>query len=170
MTIPQSHRPGPWYGHWRPRSKKWFKKPVCETVVWPLTLKKPGSGDQGMVTARPGQKPERRHPSPIKTFSYWWTTHAGIRIVAFRIAANTMERTGRKRIQVFFLNVNFRCTPTSKKKTKFDPFCFTLSYLQWSLRQQFADVRHLSIRGSFDGWRTTAFRFLTQFASDLVKN
>ncbi len=26
---------------------------VCETVVWPLTLKKPGPGDRGMVTARP---------------------------------------------------------------------------------------------------------------------
>ncbi len=39
MTIPWSHRPGQWYGHWRPTSKKWQKNPVCETVVWPLTLK-----------------------------------------------------------------------------------------------------------------------------------
>ncbi len=45
------------------------KTPVCETVVWPMTLKKPGPGERGMVTAELGQKPERRRPS-IKTSPY----------------------------------------------------------------------------------------------------
>ncbi len=72
MTISQSHRPGPWNGHWCPRSKKWYKKnPVCETVVWPLTLKKPGPGDWGMVTGGPSEKPECWRPLSIKTFPYW---------------------------------------------------------------------------------------------------
>ncbi len=48
-----------------------FKKnPNCETMVWPLTLKKPGPGDQGMVTAGLGQKPERWRPLSIKTSPY----------------------------------------------------------------------------------------------------
>ncbi len=46
------------------------KNPVCNTVVWTLTLKNPGPGDQGMVTAGPGQKPEHRRPSSIKTSPY----------------------------------------------------------------------------------------------------
>ncbi len=46
------------------------KNLVCETMVWPLTLKKPDPGNRGMVTAGPSQKPERRRPSSIKTSSY----------------------------------------------------------------------------------------------------
>ncbi len=99
------------------------KKTACETVVWPLTLKKRGPGDRGMVTAWPGEKPERRRPSSIKTSPYWWTTDAGVRIVAFRIAANTMARTGRGRIQHF----NVWCQH-QEKKTKFAPFCSVPSY------------------------------------------
>ncbi len=43
------------------------KKTVCETVVWPLTLKKPGPGDWGMVTTRLGQEPDAgiHHPSKL---------------------------------------------------------------------------------------------------------
>ncbi len=46
------------------------KNRVCETMVWPLMLKKRGPGDRGMVTAGMGQKPERRRPSSIKTSPY----------------------------------------------------------------------------------------------------
>ncbi len=35
-----------------------------------LTLKKPGPGNRGMVTAGPCQKPECRRPSSIKTSPY----------------------------------------------------------------------------------------------------
>ncbi len=85
MTIPQSHRKGLWYGHWRPRSKKVIKKPVCETVVWPLAVKKPGLGDRGIVIAKQGQKPEHRCPLSIKTSPYWWMTDAGVRIGALEV-------------------------------------------------------------------------------------
>ncbi len=147
------------------------KNVVCETVVWLLTLKKAGLGDRGMVTARLGQKPERQRPSSIKTSPYWWATDAVVRIGALQIAVNTMVRTRRERIQGFFLDVDVRCTPTSRrKKTKFTPFCSAPSYLRRSGRQQFAGVRRLSVRGSFDGWQTPAVMFLTQSAIDLVKN
>ncbi len=46
------------------------KKPVCETMVWPLTLKELGPGDRGMVTAGPGQKPEHQRPSSMETSPY----------------------------------------------------------------------------------------------------
>ncbi len=81
------------------------KTPICETMVWPLTLKKPGLGDRGMVTASPGQKPECWRPSSNKTSPYWWMMDAGVRIGAFWIAVNTMAQTGRRRIQSFFLDV-----------------------------------------------------------------
>ncbi len=54
MTIPQSYR---WV----------FLNPVCETVVWPLVfmvknvfekIKNSDPTDRGMVTGRPGQKPD----------------------------------------------------------------------------------------------------------------
>ncbi len=82
MTIPQSHKPGPWYGHWRPRSKKCLKKknPVCETMVWPLTLKKPGLEDRGTVTAEPGQKPEHWRPSSINKGKFWWMMDASMQV------------------------------------------------------------------------------------------
>ncbi len=112
MTIPRSHRPGPWYGHWRPTSKRWQKKNlVCETAIWPLALKKPGLWDWGMVTGGPGEKPERRHPSSIKTSRYWWRTDARVKIVTFRTAANTMAQNGRGRIQLF----NIWCRRQEKK-------------------------------------------------------
>ncbi len=102
MIIPQSHRPGPWYDHWRPTSKKWQEKnPVYETVVWPLMLKKHGLWDRGMVTGRPGEKPECQRLSSIKTSHYWWRTDTGVKIVTFRIAANTMVQSGRGWIQLF---------------------------------------------------------------------
>ncbi len=100
-----------------------LKKPSCEILVWPLTLKNPRPGDPGMVTARPSQHPECRCPLSIKTSPYWWTPDAGIRIVAFRIAANTMAWTGRGWIQLF--NVEHR---HQEKKTKFGPFCSAPSY------------------------------------------
>ncbi len=97
MTTPRSHRLGLWYGHWHPTSKKWQKKnPVYETVVWPLTLKKPGPWGRGMVTGRLGEKTECRHPSSIKTSCYWWRMDADIKIVTFWITANTIvQNTGR---------------------------------------------------------------------------
>ncbi len=104
MTIPRSHRPCLWYGHWHPTSKKWQKKKkktVCETMVWPLMLKNPGLWDRGMVTDGPGGKPEHWHPSSIKTSRYWWRTDAGVKIVTFQIAANTMARNGSGQIQLF---------------------------------------------------------------------
>ncbi len=70
MTIPRSHRLGPWYVTDVLGQKSDEKNPVCETVVWPLTLKNPGPRDRSMVTARPGQKSECRRPSSIKTFPY----------------------------------------------------------------------------------------------------
>ncbi len=99
-AIPRSHRPGPWYCHWCPMSKKWQKKnPVCETVVWPLTLKKTRCVRPfDEVTGGLCQKPGRRRPSSIKTSPYWWTTDSDLKIVAFQIAANTMARNGRGRI------------------------------------------------------------------------
>ncbi len=71
-------------------------------------VKKTGPEDRGMVTARLGQKPECRRPLSIKTYPYLWMTDAGIRIGAFQIAANTMARTRRERIQVFFFDVDIR--------------------------------------------------------------
>ncbi len=47
-----------------------------------------------------------------------------------------------------------------RKKTNFARFRSTPSYLRWSGTQQFASVRRLSIRGSFDGRQMPAFRFL----------
>ncbi len=87
------------------------KNPVCETMVWLLP--------------RLGQKPERRRPSSIKTSPYWWTTDVGVRIVAFRIAANAMAQTERGRIQLF--NV-WRWSQERKKTTKFAPFHSTPWY------------------------------------------
>ncbi len=83
--------------------------------------------------------------------------NAGIRIGAFWIAANTMAWTGREQIQVFFSLISA-------------PFHSTPSYLRRSRRQQFIGVHRLSIRGSSDGQRMLVFQFLTQSASDRVKN
>ncbi len=92
---------------------------VCETVVWPLALKKPVPGDRGMVTAGLGQKPEHRHPSSIKTSPYWWMPAASVRIVAFRIAANTIARTGRGEFSFLTSDADIK---KEKKTTKFAPF------------------------------------------------
>ncbi len=109
------------------------------SVVWSLmsyaekgTEKKPGLWDRGMVTGRRGEKPEHRRPLSIKTSHYWWRKDAGVKIVTFRIAANTMARNGRGQIQLF--NVWRR---RQKKKAEFTPFHSAPSYLRQSGRQQF---------------------------------
>ncbi len=70
-------------------------------MVWPLTLKKHGLWHRGMVTGEPCEKPERRYPSSITTFHYWWRVDAGIKIVTFRIVTNTMAWNGKGWIQLF---------------------------------------------------------------------
>ncbi len=51
VTIPQTRYVRPGYGHWRPSLKYLFKKnPVWQTMVWPLTLKKPSLWDRGMAS------------------------------------------------------------------------------------------------------------------------
>ncbi len=51
------------------------KNPVCETMVWPLTLKKPGPGDRGMVTARLGKNLNAgiRRPPKLPLIDGQWT-------------------------------------------------------------------------------------------------
>ncbi len=168
MTIPQSHRLGPWYGHWHPRSKKGLKKPVCEAVLWLLTLKKPSPRDRGMVTGGPGEKPEHRCLSFIKTSPYWCTTDAGVRIAALRITANTMARTRRERICFFFVIVMSNVRRRQEKKKLNSPPSVLRHRIYGNLEgtNSNASVRCPLIRGSFDGWRTPAFRFLTRSGSD----
>ncbi len=163
MTIPQSHRPGLWYSHWHPTSKKWQKK-------------KPGLWDRGMATdvkktqsgrpryghCRTGQKPECQRPSSIKTSRYWWRTDAGVKIVTFRIAANTMKRNGRGQIQLF----NVWCRHQEKKLNS--PPSISCHRICGDLESNNfnAGIRPPSIKESFDGQWTPAFRFFTQSASD----
>ncbi len=118
MTKPRSHRPGPWYGHWRPMSKKRQKKNGLWDRGMVTDVKKPGPWDRGMVTSRLGEKPERRRPSSIKTSRYWWRTETGVKIVTFRITANMMARNGKGRIQLF----NIWRRRQEKKKAEFAPF------------------------------------------------
>ncbi len=136
------------------------KKTVCETVVWPLTFrskttgkkwKKPRSERPRYGPCRTGSKTWLPASVIHKTSPYWWTADAGVRIVAFAIAANMMAWNERGQIQDFFLDVGVRRTPTprKKKKTKFAPFRFAPSYLQRSGRQQFAGACRLSSRESF---------------------
>ncbi len=108
MTIPQSHRPGPWYGHGHPRSEKWLKKLGLWDRGMATDVKKPGLWDRGMVTGGPGEKPECWRPSPVKTSCYWWRMDVGVKIVTFRIAANTMAQNGRGRIQLFKSDTNVK--------------------------------------------------------------
>ncbi len=84
------------------------------SVVWSLmsyvekvTEKKLDLWDRDMASdvkktrsMRP-RYPERRCLSFIKTSRYWWRTDAGVKIVTFRIAANTMAWNRKGRIQLF---------------------------------------------------------------------
>ncbi len=141
-------------------------------------LKKPGPWDWGVVTRGPGEKPECRRPSSIKTSRYWWRTDAIVKIVTFRIAANTMTRNGRRRIQLLTSD-----TVVKKKKAEFASFCSVsrkkkLNSSASVLRHRICgdpegtnsntSFRHSSIRENFDGRRTPAFRFLTQSGSDYI--
>ncbi len=55
VTIPQTRSVRHWYGHWLP-SLKYKKKPVWQTVVWPLALKKNRSVRLWYGLWRPGAK------------------------------------------------------------------------------------------------------------------
>ncbi len=54
-----------------------------------------------------------------------------------------------------------------EKKTKFVAFRSTPSYLRWSGRQQFASVRRLSIRESFDGPQTPVLKLSPSRSSQI---
>ncbi len=138
------------------------KNTVCETVVWPLTLKKTGPWDRGMVTGGPGEKPEWRRLLFIKTSHYWWRMKAGVKIVTFWIALNTMVRNGKGRIQFFSV-----WSPCQERQLNSPPsvprhhICGNLEGNNFN-----AGVHGPSIKGNFDGRWTPAFRFLTQASSD----
>ncbi len=106
-----------------------------------------------------------------KTSPYWWMADAGVRIVAFPIAANTMARNGTGQIQDFFLDVGVRHMPTSrkKKKTKFASFRSVPSYF-WcdpAIRKATICQHPPTInKRKFYGQQTPAFRFLTRSGSD----
>ncbi len=141
-------------------------------MVWPLTLKNPGLWHRGMVTGRPGEKPERWHLSSIKTSHYWWRTDAGVKIVTFRIAANTIARNGSGWIQLFNI-----WRPSQEKKNWICPLHFATPPIPHHRicgnpegNNFKAGICGPSIRGSFDGRRTPTFRFLTWSLADWVKN
>ncbi len=145
---------------------------VSETVVRPLMLKKNLVRETEVWSLLHRVKNLNAGiRRPTKPSLIDGRTDAGVRIGAFQIAAITMVWTGRDRIQVcFFLMSTPDIRRHQEKKTDFAPFHSAPSYLRRSGRQQFSDVRRLSIRGSFDGRQMPAFRFLTQSTSDLVKN
>ncbi len=115
-----------------------------------------------MVTTRLGQKSERRRPSSIKLPLIDGRWMPGLELLPFHSPQIRRRRTEGGKFRIFFLDVGVHLTPMSrkKKKTKFAPFRSAPSYLRRSGRQQFAGLRHLSIRGSFDEPRTPALKFL----------
>ncbi len=154
MTIPQSHKLGPWYGHWRPRSKKWLEKLGLWDRGMATEVKKIWSGDQGMVTARLGQKPERRHPLSIKTSLIDGQRTPALELVPFRSPQIWWRGPEGSEFRVFFLEV---CPPSIP--------CHRICGDQEG--NNFNTVVHSpSITGSFDGQWTPAFRFFTQSTSD----
>ncbi len=120
MIIPRSHRLGPWYGHWRPRSKKGLKKPVCETVVWPLTFWSKTTFkkmEKNLVSQRPGQKPECRRLSSIKHPLIDGRRMPGLELLPFRLPQIRWCGMKGGKFRIFF-GIGVRHTPTSRKKKK----------------------------------------------------
>ncbi len=78
--------------------------------------KKPGPRDQGMVTAGPGQKPERRHPLSIKLSLIDGWRMPGLELLPFRSPQIQWCGTEGGKLRIFFLDVGVRHTPTSRKK------------------------------------------------------
>ncbi len=152
MTIPRSHKSGLWYGHWRPRSKKGFKK----------TRGKTQSERRRYGHCRTGSKPWTPSSVVHKTSPYWWTADARVRIVAFPIAVNTMARNGRGEfIYFFFLDVGVCLTSTSRKKILNLPPSVSHHRIcgDWKGNNSNPGIRRPSIRESFmdNGGRRSRF-------------
>ncbi len=134
-------------------------------MVWPLTLKKTGLGDRGMVTADQVKNLNHgvRRPSKLSLIDKRQTA-------ALKLLPSGSLQIQWRRIVFFFL----------QKKTKFAPLPFRAIKKNCPLpfhaivcgdpegNNFNTGVCHLSIRGSFDGQRTPAFRFFTQSASDHI--
>ncbi len=98
----------PWFGHSHFGQKRLFKK----------TEKTQSEGPR-YGHCRIGSKTWTLASVVHKTSPYWWMADARVRIVAFPITANMMAWNGRGQIQdYFFLDIDVRRTPTSRKKKK----------------------------------------------------
>ncbi len=62
VTIPCTRSVRLWYGHWRPSLKYQKKKPVWQTVVWPLAFKKTQSVGPWYGLWHTGAKCVRKKP------------------------------------------------------------------------------------------------------------
>ncbi len=96
-----------------------------------------------------------------KISHYWRTADAGVRIVAFRIAANTMARNGRGQIQDFF-SWQWRTSDADIKKRILNLSPSVLHYRicrNWKGNKSNPGVWRPSIRGSFmdDRHRRSSF-------------
>ncbi len=152
MTIPQSHRRGPWYGHWRPTSKKWQKKnrsvrpwygewreknPVCETKVWSLAAR------------------VKNLNAGVRRLSKLSITDGG-RTPVLKLLPSRLPQIrwhGIERGEFTFLMSD---TDVKKKKAEFGPFHSAPSYLRWSGRQQFQGRLPWSINKGRFWWTTDA--------------
>ncbi len=143
VTIPQSHRPGPWYGHWRPRSKKGLKNRYVRPWYshwrfgkkWLKKWKKTRSERPRYGHCQTGSKTWKPASVVHKTSPYWWMADAVVRTVAFPIAANTMAQNRRGQFRIFFFLTSASDVRRhqERKKTEFATFPFhVLVYLRQS--------------------------------------
>ncbi len=163
MTIPQSHRLGPWYGHWRPMSKKWQKKnPLCETVVWPPTLKKPDPWDRGTILANwvKNLNTGVRCPSKLPVIDGGQTS-------ALKLLPSGLPQIRWRGTEEGEFSFLMSDTDIKKKKLNLPPSIPRYRICDDAEGNNFkAGVRGPSIRESFDRQPTPVFGFLIRSGSD----